>query len=72
MEDKFSAREVGVLIEDLRGGFRAVSEVVVPLREDMAEVKQRLTGVEERLTAVEDALRVGLTFPNVYHDLRLW
>jgi hypothetical protein len=59
-EDKFSSREVAVLIEDLRSDFRSVSEVVLPLREDMAEVKERLTGVEERLTSVEDALRIAV------------
>ena len=56
-EDKFSAREVATLVEDLRSEFRAVSEVVLPLREDMAEVKERLTKVEDCLTFVEDGLK---------------
>jgi len=60
MEDKFTAREVATLVEKLGGEFRTVSEVVLPLREDMAEVKERLTRVEERLTGVEDAVRLAL------------
>ena len=56
-EDKFSAREVVALVEDLRSEFRVVSEVVLPLREDMAEVKERLTKVEDRLIFVEDGLK---------------
>ena len=59
-DDKFTAREVVVLVEDLRSEFRAVSEVVVPLREDMAEVKERLTGLEGEVRLLKDAMRVGL------------
>ena len=53
MEDKFTAREVAVLIEDLRSEFRTVSEVVLPLREDMAEVKERLTKVEDAVSVLQ-------------------
>lgn len=60
MEDKFTAREVAALVEELKSDFRAVSEVVVPLREDMVEVKERLTKVEEQLTGMEDAVRIIL------------
>ena len=60
MEDKFTAREVAVLVEDLRGEFRAVAEGLIPLREDMADVKNRLEKVEKRLTGVEDAVRVAI------------
>ena len=56
MEDKFTAREVGVLIEQLRSEFRTVSEVVLPLREDMIEVKEGLSRVEIDLRSIKDAL----------------
>ena len=61
MEDKFTSGEVAALLEELRGDFRGVAEVVIPLREDMAEVKERLTAVEGRLVRVEDGLRVGFS-----------
>lgn len=63
VEDKFTAREVAALVEDLRSEFRVVSEGLVsllPLREEMVEVKERLTKVEERLGSVEDVLRIAL------------
>ncbi len=59
-KDTFTARQVAALLEDVRGEFRSVSEVVLPLREDMAEVKDRLTRVEERLIGVEDAVRLAI------------
>lgn len=62
MEDRFTAREVAVLLEDIRGEFRAGFENLASLPEDMLDVKERLTRVEDRLTRVEDVLRVG--FPD--------
>ena len=59
-KDTFTAREVAAFLEDMRGEFRSVSEVVLPLREDMAEVKDRLTRVEERLIGVEDIVRLAI------------
>ena len=60
MKERFTAREVGVLVEELRSEFRVVSEVVLPLREDMAEVKDRLSAVESRLTSLEDVVRLSI------------
>ena len=60
MEDKFTAREVAVLIEDLRGEFRAVSEVVFPLREDMIEVKERLSALETKVQSLDDVVRLAI------------
>lgn len=60
MEDNFTAREVATLVEDLRGEFRAVSEGVLPLREDMAEVKERLTSLETEVRLLKDAVRVAI------------
>ena len=56
----FSSTEVGVLVESLRSDFRSVTEVVIPLREDMADVKDRLTKVEVRVKSLEDAVRVAI------------
>ena len=53
MEDNFTAREVAVLVEDLRSEFRTVAEVVLPLREDMAEVKERLGKVEDAVSVLQ-------------------
>ena len=53
-------KKIDILIEDMRGEFRAVTEVVLPLREDMAEVKTRLGKVEFRLTCFGDAVQVAV------------
>ncbi len=56
----YTPNEVAALIEDLRSEFRVVSEVVVPMREDMAEVKERLSRVEDDLRSIKDVLRIEL------------
>ena len=63
MEDKFTAREVGLLIEDLRTEIRVVAEVVSPIPERLSAVEERLAGVENRLTSVEDVIRAAI--PNL-------
>ncbi len=60
MEDKFSAREVAVLVESLRSDFWGLGEVVVPLREDMAEVKERLSTLEDKVLSLDDAIRLAV------------
>lgn len=67
MKDNFTPREVAVLIEDLSSKFRTVSEVVVPLRQDMAEVKERLTAVETEVRSLTDVIRIAV--PN--HEKRI-
>ena len=62
-EDKFTATQVGALIERLEGKFQFVLDIVVPLKNDMVEVKERLSKVETRLTGVEDAVRIAI--PNL-------
>ena len=67
MKDDFSAREVAVLVKELKSEFRTVAEGVVsllPLREEMVEVKERLSAVENRLIVCEDAVRIGM--PDLY------
>ena len=59
-EDKFTAREVATLIEDLRSEFKVVLDVVVPLREDMLEVKERLSALETRMLSLEDVVRLAI------------
>ena len=63
MEDKFTAREVGVLIESLRSEFHVVAEVVAPLPERLLAVEERLSAVENKLTSVEDVIRSAI--PNL-------
>ena len=60
MEDKYTAREVAALIEDLRSEFRTVSEVVIPLREDMMEVKERLSSLETEVRSLKDVIRIAI------------
>lgn len=66
-EDRFSAREVATLVEDLRSEFKAVSQVVLPLREDMADVKERLGHVEDEVRQLKDTVRLG--FPDIFKRL---
>ena len=70
MTSDFTAREVGVLVEDLKSDFRVVAEGLGALRTDMDEVKERLGGVEERLISVETRLVavedvVGASIPDL-------
>ena len=60
-DDKgFTNSQVGALIEDLKNDFRTVLEVVEPLREDMAEVKERLTAVETEVKTLKDVVKIAL------------
>ena len=61
MKNDHTPNEVGTLIENLRGEFRVVSEAVLPLREDMVDVKSRLSAVEFE---VKDVVRVAI--PSMY------
>ena len=67
MEDRYGAREAAVLLEELRSEFKTVSETALPFREDMAEVKERLTRVEADLVEIKDAVRAG--FPDIFKRL---
>ena len=65
--DSYTVTEVGTLIEDLRGQFRAVVEGVGPLPNRFSAVEERLSAVEDRLffvenrlSGVESAVRVAL------------
>ncbi|MBI2167124.1 MAG: hypothetical protein HYU34_02635 [Candidatus Omnitrophica bacterium] len=60
MDDNFTPREVAVLVEELCSEFRTVSEVVRPLREDMADVKERLTTLEFKVQSLDDAVRLSI------------
>lgn len=63
----FTAREVAVLVEELRAEFRTVSEVIIPLREDMAEVKSDISVLKTDVLYLKDAVRVG--FPEINRRL---
>ena len=58
--DNFSATEVATLIENLERKFDVVAEAVLPLRENMADVKERLSAVEFRVGSLEDVVRTAI------------
>ena len=60
---EFTAGEVAALVEGLRGEFRVVAGVVVPLREDVAELKERFGSLETEVRAMGDGMRVA--FPDL-------
>ena len=58
--DNFTPSQVGTLLEAMDKKIDLLTEIVLPLKEDMSEVKGRLSKVEFRLTCVEDAVRVAI------------
>ena len=64
MEDKFTAREVAVLVEDLKSEFRAVTEVVAPLPERLSAVEERLIAVEVEVRSLRDVVHLSV-FPRL-------
>ena len=62
-EENFTPGRVASLIEGLRGEFKVVLDVILPLRQDMVEVKERLSAVETRVGSLEDVVRVAI--PNL-------
>ena len=63
-KEHFTAREVGTLIENLEGKFNLVLEIVVPLRTDMVDVKQRLSSLETEVRSIKDTIRVAFPAMN--------
>ena len=60
MKEHYTSTEVGVLVESLRSEFRTIAEVVVPLREDMIDVKARLSNLESDMKEVKSVIRIAL------------
>lgn len=59
-EKDYSVTEVGTLLESMDKKIDFLMEVVVPLREDMAEVKERLTNVETDVRTIKDVIRIEI------------
>ena len=55
-KDAMSAREVAVLIEDLRSNFRTFGEGLSMLREKVDSIANALANIMERITAIESRL----------------
>jgi hypothetical protein len=55
--EKFSAREVAVLLEDLRGQFKAFGEGLEALRDDVGGIKVNQAKTLERVTMLEITVR---------------
>ena len=56
----FSNNEVMALIEDFRGNIRLIAEDVSSLREDMTEVKDRLSSLEIEIRSLKDVIQVAV------------
>ena len=67
MEDKFTAREVAVLVESFRNDISVIAEGVRGLGDRVEGVENRLEGIEGRFILVEDAIRVSL--PDIFKRL---
>ena len=59
-EKAFTATEVGTMFDSLKSEIRIIAEVVVPLREDMIEVKSRLTAVETEVRSLKDVMKIAI------------
>ena len=53
----FSNNEVMALVESFKNDIKVIAEDTTSLREDMAEVKDRLSSVETTLKTLDDAVR---------------
>ena len=60
MEDKYSAREVVAIVEDLKGEFRVVAEAVTGLSERVGGLETRVSSLEVRVGTLEDVIRIGV------------
>ena len=56
----FSSTEVGTLVESLRGDVQSVAEGVTYLRNDMDDVKTRLSTLEVEVRSMKDAVYVAI------------
>lgn len=65
MKNDYSSNEVSALLETLRAEFRTVSETVLALRNDMHDVKERLSKLETRVQKLEDAIPIAVPSMNV-------
>lgn len=62
-ENNFTPSQVGTILEALDKKINILTESVLPLREDMAEVKTRLSAVEFEVRTLKDVFRVE--FPSM-------
>lgn len=60
MKDNYTPNEVATLIEDLRGDFRAVTEVMAPLPARLTAVENRLATVESEVKSIKDIVRIAI------------
>ena len=62
MEPKrdFSATEVGTLLESVDKKIDFITETVIPLREDMADVKTLLTSLGIDVRSIKDVIRIEI------------
>ena len=54
--ENFTPNQVAAIVEDLKSEFKVVLDVVIPLRKDMVEVKERLSAVEGEVRSLKDVV----------------
>ena len=57
VQDNFTPSQVAALVESLRSEFRVLAEVIVPVRIDITEMKEKITVIGDRFTHVETDVR---------------
>ncbi len=60
----YSTNEVATLVEDLKGEFRVVAEAVTGLRDDVDNLKDRMSAVELEVRTLKDVIKVELPAMN--------
>ena len=56
----FSGGEVMALIESFENNIKIIAEDTGALREDMTEVKERLTNLETEVRTIKDAVNIAI------------
>ena len=59
-DNNFTPTEVATLIKNLKRKFDVVAENIIPIREDIADLKEDMGEVKIRLTSLEDVVLTAI------------
>lgn len=59
-ENSFTPAQVGALIENIEKKIDTALEILSPIREDVNGLKEDNAEIKERLTRIEDAVRISV------------